>query len=297
MTSSKPQFISSLIPYTRIFAFEMQQSDLIIASHNKEHQKDHQASLITPSGANFVKFYFCGAVTEMTNPGGRNPSIRIADPTGGITFFVKPKNKEVLSILERISPPIFVSVLAYIERGDKHGKKHQNDSEQHINFQCIIDTLTEISRKERDNWIIETANQTMARVETMHHHLAGTTATVEKPPEMEKLLTYMDPARSKNHYQTSVKQLRVLALMADNALEQVKPIKGTTEDSPAVDHSSTVLSLIQEHSGPRGVEIATIAAIAQKQYQISEAMLLETIKALISEDEIYQPSSGSVKVL
>jgi len=293
MTSSKPQLTSSLVPYTRIFAFEMQQSDLIIASHSKEHQ----ASLITPSGAALVTFYFCGAVTEMTNPGGRNPSIRIADPTGGITFLIKPKNKEVLTILERITPPIFVSVLAHIEKEDRNNKKNRNNSEQHISFQCIIDTLTEISRRERDNWIIETANLTMARVETMYHHLADTTATIEKPPEMEKLLAYMDPARSKNHYQTSVKQLRVLALMADNALEQVKPIKETTEANPVVDHSSTVLSLIQEHSGPRGIEIETLATIAQKQYQLSETILLETIKTLISEDEIYQPSSGSVKVL
>jgi hypothetical protein len=114
---------------------------------------------------------------------------------------------------------------------------------------------------------------------------------------MEKLFAYMDPVRSKNHYQTSVKQLRILALMADNALEQVKPIKEVAEVNSVVDHSSTVLSLIQEHSGPRGVEIETLATIAQKQYQISEAMLLETIKTLISEDEIYQPSSGSVKIL
>ena len=294
MTSSKPQFTPSLAPYTRIFAFEMQQSDLIIAPHSK----DHQASLITPSGAALLSFYFCGAVTEMTNPGGRNPPIRIADPTGGITFLIKPKNKEVLSFLERITPPIFVAALAHIERGDKHIKKHHDAGEQHANFHCIIDTLAEISRRERDNWIIETANLTMARVETMYHHLAGTTAPIEKAPDMEKLLVYMDPARSKNHYQTSVKQLRVLALMADNALEQVKPIiQDVPEDNPMVDHSSTVLSLIQEHSGPRGVEIITLAAVAQKQHQISEATLLETIKTLINEDEIYQPSSGSVKIL
>jgi len=294
MTSSKPQLMPSLVPYTRIFAFEMQQSDLIIASHSK----DHQVSLIIPSGASLVKFYFCGAITEMTNPGGRNPSIRIVDPTGGITFFVKPKNKEILTVLERITPPIFVSALAHIEKGDRNIKKNQDNSEQHTNFQCVIDTLTEISRRERDNWIIETANQTMARVEMMYHHLAGTTATIEKPSDMEKLLVYMDPARSKNHYHTSVKQLRVLAHMADNALEQVKPIiQEAPEDNPVVDHSSTILSLIQEHSGPRGVEVATLAAIAQKEHAISEAMLLETIKTLISDDEIYQPSSGSVKVL
>ena len=296
MISSKPPLTPSLVPYTRIFAFEMQQSDLIIASHKKENYKDNQATLITPSGASFIKFYFCGAVTEMTNPGGRNPSIRIADPTGGITFFVKPKNKEVLNVLERINPPVFVSVLAHVEKEDRNNNKNPNNSEQHANFHCIIDTLTVISRRERDNWIIETANLTMARVETMYHHLADTTAAIEKPPDMEKILVYMDPNKSKNHYQTGVKQLRVLALMANNALEQVKPIT-EEENNPVVDHSSTVLSLIQEHSGPRGVEIETLAVIAQKQYQISEAMLLETIKTLISEDEIYQPSSGSVKVL
>ena len=292
MKSSTPHPTPSLIPYTRIFALEMQQSDLIIP-----HNTELYASLITASGAKMTKFYFCGAVTEMTNPGGRNPSIRIADPTGGITFFIKSKNKDVLHLLEQISPPIFVSALAHIEKTSRSIHKNSRDSEQHANFQCIIDTLTEISRKERDNWIIETANLTMARVETMYHHLSDVHSVISKPPEMEQLLAYMDPTRAKNHYQTSVKQLRVLATMADNALEQVKPIASEScEDVPEIDHSSTILSLIQEHSGPRGVEIATLTTIA-KQYGISESTLLETIKSLISEDEIYQPSSGSVKVL
>ena len=291
MRSSSPHPTPHLAPYTRIFALEMQQSDLIMAPYNA----DPYAFLITPSGAKVLTCYFCGAVTEMTNPGGRNPSVRIADPTGGITFFVKAKNKEVLMLLEQITPPIFVSALAHIEKTDRL-KKHQNN-EQHANFQCIIDTLTEISRKERDNWIIETANLTMSRVETMYHYLAGE-AIIQKPPEMEKLLGYMDPQRSKNHYQTSVKQLRVLATMAENALEQVKPIVSKHDEEAApIDHSSTILSLIQEHSGPRGVEIATLVTIAQKQHGISEAVLIENIKSLISEDEIYQPSSGSVKVL
>ncbi|MDR2855144.1 MAG: hypothetical protein LBV40_03175 [Methanomicrobiales archaeon] len=291
MSSSSPHPTPLLAPYTRIFALEMQQSDLIMAPHNTELH----ASLLTPSGAKVFKFYFCGAVTEMTNPGGRNPSIRIADPTGGITFFIKAKNQEVLMFLEQITPPIFVSALAHIEKFDRI-KKHQN-TDQHTNFQCIIDTLTEISRKERDNWIIETANLTMARVETMYQYLADE-APIQKPPEMEKLLVYMDPKRSKNHYQTSVKQLRLLANVAENALEQVKPIvPQDDEESTPIDHTSTILSLVQEHSGPRGVEITTLLTIAQRRHGISEAVLLETIKTLISEDEIYQPSSGSVKVL
>ena len=290
MRSSSPH-PAPLLPYTRIFAFEMQQSDLIRAPYNA----DLHVSLLTPSGAKVRTFYFSGAVTEMTNPGGRNPSIRIADPTGGITLFVKPKNKEVLMLLEQITPPTFVSALAHIEKSD-HIKKHQG-ADTHGSFQCIIDTLTEISRKERDNWIIETANLTMSRVETMYHYLAGE-APIQKPPEMEKILIHMEPEKCKNHYQTSVKQLRVLATMAENALEQVKSIVlEQNEEAAPVDHSSTILSLIQEHSGPRGVEIATLVTIAQRQHGVSEAVLLETIKTLISEDEIYQPSSGSVKVL
>ena len=291
MRSSSPHQTPLLAPYTRIFALEMQQSDLIMAPHNA----DLHASLLTPSGASVLTFYFCGAVTEMTNPGGRNPSIRIADPTGGITFFIKTKNKDVLMFLEQITPPIFVSILAHIEKIDRN-KKHQSVDQQ-TNFQCIIDTLTEISRKERDNWIIETANVTMARVEAMYQYLAEE-APIPKPPEMEKILAHMDPERAKNHYQTSVKQLRVLATMAENALEQVKPIalKQNEEVAP-IDHTNTILSLVQEHSGPRGVEITTLVTIAQKRHGISEAVLLETIKSLISEDEIYQPSSGSVKVL
>ena len=291
MRDSSPHPPPPLSPYTRIFALEMQQSDLIIGPNSA----DSHVSLLTPSGARVLTFYFCGAVTEMTNPGGRNPSLRIADPTGGITFFVKPKNKDVLMLLEQITPPVFVSVLAHIEKSD-HGKKHQ-DVDKHGSFQCVIDTLTEVSRKERDNWIIETANLTMSRVETMYHYLADK-APIQKPPEMEKLLPYMDPKRSMNHYQTSVKRLRLFAIMAENALEQVKPIEPEqNEEAAPIDHASTVLSLIQEHSGPRGVEIATMATIAQRQHGISEATLLETIKKLINEDEIYQPSSGSVKVL
>ena len=57
-----------------------------------------------------------------------------------------------------------------------------------------------------------------------------------------------------------------------------------------------VMNLIRQHSGPRGVSILELTGFAEKS-GISEPLLIETIRGLITDDEIYQPSSGFVKIL
>jgi RPA family protein len=293
MTSTTPKSSDMrIIPYTRLFALEMQQTD-----HIQTRPGEKQVSLISPSGAKISKLYFCGVLTEMTNPGGKNPSIRVADPTGGVSFFIKPQNKEVLKILEQVTPPAFVSILAFIEKNIKKSPVE----EEHAPYQCVIERLIEVSRKERDNWIIETADHTMARIETFYQLLVDS-STLSPPKEGENFIAWMDTSRSKNHYHTSLKQLRVLAQMAANALEQVKPVEleGSTEDEhteqTAENLTETVLTLIKEQSSSRGVEVASLIQLAKNQ-GITESSLIETIKILINEDEIYQPASGFVKML
>ena len=296
MSSTTPESSDiRFIPYTRLFALEMQQTD-----HIQTRPGERQVSLITPSGAKVSKLYFCGVLTEMTNPGGKNPSIRVADPTGGVTFFIKPQNKDVLKILEQVTPPAFVSILAFIE---KNIKKFPDEEKEHAPYHCVIERLIEVTRKERDNWIIETADHTMARIETFYQLLVDS-STLSPPKEGQKgqdFIPWMDTTRSKNHYHTSVKQLRVLAQMAASALEQVKPEPedinedGNTEQTQ--EHlADAVLTLIKEQSGSRGVEVALLIQLAKKQ-GITESALVETLRVLIGEDEIYQPSSGFVKML
>jgi RPA family protein len=299
MTSTTPKSSDMrIIPYTRLFALEMQQTD-----HIQTRAGERQISLITPSGAKVSKLYFCGVLTEMTNPGGKNPSIRVADPTGGVTFFIKPQNKEVLKILEQITPPAFVSILAFFE---KNIKKSPEETE-HAPYQCVIERLIEVSRKERDNWIIETADHTMARIEAFYQLFVDSSAfsplkSLSPPKEGKDFTAWMDITRSKNHYHTSLKQLRVLAQTAANALEQVKPaeLEDINEDEHAgqteENLTDTVLTLIKEQADSRGVEVAFLTQLAKKQ-GITESSLIETIKILISEDEIYQPSPGFVKML
>ena len=57
-----------------------------------------------------------------------------------------------------------------------------------------------------------------------------------------------------------------------------------------------VLQLIKDQSGPKRVQVQDLIPLAMK-LKIEETLLIETIRTLIVEDEIYQPSPGLVKIL
>lgn len=262
-------------PYTRIFAIEIQQSDQILRGKDS-----HPAELITPSGARVSWFYSCGAITSINRDPKAGWSIRVADPTGVLLLTIKTRTPDLIQALDAIQPPAFVSVTGYVEPDHNKGG---------TGFRLILETIHCADREERDRWILRTALLTLNRID----HLADTLETEKKDPELMQVIS---------RYGSSMRQVEVLAGIVARAMQQIQitdPPKDQREDPDAGDTGEVaekIMRMVKEHSGPRGVSVQELIGHASKE-RISESLLMDTIRTLITDDELYQPSSGYVKIL
>ncbi|MFH0967489.1 MAG: hypothetical protein V1862_07390 [Methanobacteriota archaeon] len=264
-------------PYSRVYALELQQTDLIIRGKG-----GRQAEIITPSGARISRVFSCGALTEINKNGKGGGFVRVADPTGVLIIFLKSRMPDILATLDSLTTPAFVSVTANIETDTGSG-----DS----GFRLVLETIQPSDRASRDRWILRTALITLERLRNLASHLSGGQGSE-------------DDRKVVSRYGTSIRQLRVLAGMVEKALTQVQDTTKdrVTSDSETDGESQTnyatdlVIKLIRQHSGPRGVSVQELTSFAQKA-GIAEPLLIDTIRALVGEDEIYQPSTGFVKIL
>lgn len=264
----------TLNPYSRVFALEIQQTDLVLRG-----KENRSVELLTPSGAHITKIYCSGALTEINKGGKTGWIIRVADPTGVFVISVKARTPDLIETLDSLSPPTFVSVTATIETDPTPGEG---------GFKLVLETIHQSDRQARDQWILRTSQITLDRLKRVANLLAG-----EKPSDEEK--------KFMSRYGTSQRQLKVLAGIVERATSQVKipdDVKeiSDTDSSPENNTGDIVLQLIKQHSGPRGVSIQELTGFAEKE-KIPETLLLDTIRSLITDDELYQPSSGFVKIL
>jgi RPA family protein len=269
--------IQPIQPYSRVFALELQQTDIIVRDKG-----NRQAEIITPFDARISRIFTCGALTEITQNAKGGGFIRVADPTGVLVIYLKSRMPEILPILGSLTTPAFVSVTATIEI---------NTSANDSRFIIVLETIKPSDRQSRDRWIVRTAHRTIERLQGLALLQTGGQGSEEG---RKTAATYRD----------GIRQLKAFAGMVEKALSQVQDkdenngISGQDlEISVQEDISADlVLKLIRQHSGPRGVSVQELTGYA-KEAGVAELLLMDTIRALIADDEIYQPSSGFVKIL
>lgn len=266
----------SIQPHRRVFALEIQQTDII------NRKMDHQLELITPSGAKVTKLFICGALTEIDINSRGAGFIRVADPTGVLNLVLKIKIQEQLSDIKSITIPAFVSITASVES--------TLSSQKDKKFQLVVESIQLSSRKDRDQWIIKTGHITLLRLKRLSEILTTTQGSEDDKWIMQ-------------HYHTGLQKLQDLAGIIAKAVDQVQAIIDAPLQSESNEIETTdkiicekVLQLIKDQSGPKGVQVQDLIPLAMK-LKIEETLLIETIRTLIVEDEIYQPSPGLVKIL
>ena len=227
--------------------------------------------ILTPTGEHVSRLYLCGALTEISKPQKGHITIRIADPSGVFTVIVRHNHIESIEAIREKPLPLFVAVTAMVEPAGPDGSYH-----------LLLEFIQIIERNTRDQWILRTVLCTIKRIEYLKEFLQGG----EIPDDMKRILS---------HYATSTRQLTLFSDVCEKALSQVKPVAPpviiSEEEIPQI-----VLALIRDHSGPRGVSVEEITRLGNEK-GLSGSQMMETIRSLISDDEIYQPSSGYIKIL
>ncbi len=252
----------------RLFAGEFSRSDLAVPGEDEKSA----AWVVSPTGAYCRQVFLAGALVEVQEQGDMLFA-RLADPTGGFDLVCGGNNTAIAESIRKIHLPSFISVSGRARLYRKEGRPVLTIRPDQVQ---IIDRLI------RDQWIITTANATLARLELMHHAMKGT-CTEERVRQAYQ------------HYSPTLRDLTGLADMVAGALATVRPPQET--DGPMqADTLEIIMECIRIASGPRGISVEEILEMAQMR-AVSREAALAAIEKLIVDDECYQPQKGFVKPL
>lgn len=251
----------------RIFAGEYQK-----ARCSRADSGEGSPVLLTPGGMVCRLLFLSGTLTEKKQNGTELFYGRVADPTGVFELRKFRPDTELLASLSTIGSPAFVTVLGQARAG--------SPSSHAVPFVELIE-IREVDRRIRDTWIIRTAEITFERLSLMKELIGS--GRGEGPLALAASEFGMtDPA------------LRDLAAMACRALGQVASSSGSPAADPGV--KERILGMIRESAGKKGLPLADLIELAGRS-GIDQAAVREALRALLEEDECYQPAREVYKPL
>ena len=245
---------------TRVFAGEYVRARLPLL----------QDRVLTPSGACCRRVFLAGALTASDRRGPDRWYGRLADPTGVFEIRAERPDREQQDVLRDLAPPMFVTVVG--EAVFFPGNEGPGVSLVHIQ---------ESDRAIRDRWIVRTAEITGDRLSVLAETLRSGNGPL---PVLTALRQYAVTAGG----------IKDLAEMACHALEGVVAVPGMVR--PQEEITETVLAIIRESAGKQGISYDDLAVIAGKS-GIGGRDLREAVRALLEEDECYQPAREVFKPL
>lgn len=145
----------------RIFAHEFNASNLYI-SEGDERAPNY---IITPTGVRCNRLFIIGVITEVENIGKDNSlwRARIADPTGVFTLYAGQYQPEAAIFLSELEVPAYVALV---------GKARKYEPEDgNVYLSVRPEEINAADEKQRDMWIIETAERTLERIKLMENVL------------------------------------------------------------------------------------------------------------------------------
>jgi hypothetical protein len=147
-------------PAKRIFAQELQESNLTQKEGDDQYSPQY---LITPTGAKINRVYITGTLIEKEDIGSDMEywRARITDPTGVFLVYAGQYQPEAADTLARTETPAFVAVI---------GKPSIYTTPEGTTVTSIRpESIHTISEDIIDQWIIDTAQQTLQRLKNNSH--------------------------------------------------------------------------------------------------------------------------------
>lgn len=253
--------IDALPVYLPVFACELNMSD------NTTTGIDNNLSIITPTCLKISRIWFIGTLTSYT-PSKKGGIIRISDPTGVLTLHASHSAPDMNITASDLIPPLFLSITAIGEKSSEQDEKP---------YKWVVQTSKIATREERDKWILTAADSLLLRLKEMN-----TSILTGKGSDLFMATGF--------HYNIQQSHLKLLAEQAKQALNVIK------EPGPQIEPSKLILSIIREYSGPKGLNMDDIYRYTRRS-SLTDELVRDTIRSLIAEDEVYQPSPGYIKLL
>lgn len=223
-----------------------------------------QDCVLTPAGACVHLLYLVGALTAIEGGASAGVTARIADPTGVFLVRATAREPELLAALSAITPPAFVAVLGYAEPG------RQGPTVRPV-------SVAQVDRGVRDRWLVQAADRTAARLESLAARLGGSAAD-----------DLADEAIAA--YDVTAATIEELRSMAERALALV-PVG--VERGEGTDLPSLLLDRI-EQGGKAGVVQDELVALGAEK-GCAKVEVEEALATLLGDGECYMPRRGLIR--
>jgi len=249
-------------PVGRIFAGELAASTCTVDGGKSPECCSY---VVSPAGAWCHRIFLAGAITDVRRFGDIT-LVRVADPTGTFVLRIYPRQRDLISTLELLEPPVFAASTG-IARVRGSGAV------------VFPESIHAISRVFRDAWILRTAAMTLERLERFSDFLDG-------------LNDDSRCATAHAHYATDRRILRQLAGMVETAIGSIRSELPGGRVSP-LDPGSLILA---QFTGPGEIprkELVTAGVRAG----LTAPDAGRAIDRLLDEGECYEPRPGYIRRL
>lgn len=140
----------------RVFAAEYDDADFDYSESGEERAPNY---VVTPTGARVNRLFVVGVLTEVEQVSDEVLRGRVVDPTGAFVLYAGQYQPDEMAFLERADPPMFVAVTG-------KARTFQPEDSDRVFTSVRPESINEVDAGTRDRWIVQTAEQTIARVST-----------------------------------------------------------------------------------------------------------------------------------
>ncbi|WP_254271532.1 hypothetical protein [Haloarcula marina] len=141
----------------RLFAAEFDDSDFSYSESDEERAPNY---VVTPTGARVNRMFVVGVLTEIENVNEEVLRARIVDPTGPFVVYAGQYQPDALAFLEAATPPLFVAVTG-------KARTFEPEDGDRVFTSIRPESISEVDAETRDRWVVQAAEQTVARVGAM----------------------------------------------------------------------------------------------------------------------------------
>lgn len=231
-----------------------------------------EPAVLTPGGALLTLVFASGALLERQGCESETVRARLADPTGAFSLQADPQSPDARATLCSLETPCFATAV---------GKPFLAGTGR--SARCILRVLDirAADRYTRDTWVLRTAEATLDRLEKIEAALRSRS----EDPLVKALVT---------SYGLNPTRLCSLAGTVRDAVQGVQPLNPPVK--PELSPESVVLAIMREHGGKEGITLEEIVRRAAK-HGLTRQDVSSAVEILCREDECYQPSRGTFKIL
>lgn len=249
--------------------------------------------LISPLGLILNRIFVVGVITELDSIGTENEmwKARIVDPTGAFTVYAGQYQPEASIFFSTVQIPAFIALT---------GKARIYEPEPGSVFVSIrTEEANVVDEEIRSRWVIDTAEQTVERVEIFSDAL-------DSGYSGEELKRYMlgkgiSPELAEGIYIALERERapqEFVKLLKASIREGLKSLdfEAEEEEGAKADQKEFVLELLREMGGNKGVDYATFVEEATSR-GILEEVVEEVISSLLAGGQCYEPKIGIIRLV